>query len=762
MASDFDSFDSSILGAFIQSDLDARGDGVVLFSGDLFVVHAGSTFDGVTTNGFAYYNTDTSLWAAVPTTTFFTPLSSVFLTSGTRFFALTSGYNLFLYGTSGGTTKFQSPATTAWRDDLGYSSNWPQLNTTDEDVIMDLQGDLLIMNTKLDNTYQNVTLAGTPTASNNIVKHNPSLGYFESFGAAPENILVDEVITHDNYIVVTPLRGMIAVTLSPTGYTSALVSDLGATVTFKETGDFQQSTGSIDTLDTPASTNTFTVNIDGQTESIVGFAPPESLTDALVTQCNESTQSNFQNVTFSRALGDLRAYGDYPGQTYTATLSVSGSGTGTVTNFSDAFVADTITYASGPLKRFNNATRTWYVQTGEITLDFFNNYADVAITSGTGAGTYESTTPIVDETGFYYTTNGSVWNASSIQYQTETEGTAYAGSAGGRLFVGGNSIGGLAPPLISGATESGLFEWNIAADTYTAIDCDKFTSFDNFSAIGSTVYFRQLVQGIPSDGIYKLSGTTPVIVSAENIGDDSTGLSTFETRGADLLVGTNASTLNIAKPPNNFFQLLNQEYIEYLGTSGTSASGLLVSKIINPEKTAALTLMGSWVGLSIISATPTLGPQSGGTSISITGTGFTESTTVTFDGNAATNVSYISATSLTCDTPAGTGTVDVVVTDSGNSDTLTNGYTYEVALSIISVAPTSGTTAGGTSVTVTGTGFIDGVTTVAFDRDLATNVVFNSSTEVTCDTPAHVAGTIDVIVYNGADNDTLTNGYTYT
>lgn len=80
---------------------------------------------------------------------------------------------------------------------------------------------------------------------------------------------------------------------------------------------------------------------------------------------------------------------------------------------------------------------------------------------------------------------------------------------------------------------------------------------------------------------------------------------------------------------------------------------------------------------------------------------------------------------------------------------------------LTSIDPDSGTTEGGTTVTLTGTDFVDGAT-VTFDGDAATNVTFNSSTEIECDTPAHAAGAVDVVVTNPDDQtDTLAGAYTY-
>jgi FKBP-type peptidyl-prolyl cis-trans isomerase FkpA len=80
---------------------------------------------------------------------------------------------------------------------------------------------------------------------------------------------------------------------------------------------------------------------------------------------------------------------------------------------------------------------------------------------------------------------------------------------------------------------------------------------------------------------------------------------------------------------------------------------------------------------------------------------------------------------------------------------------------VTAVVPASGTTAGGTGVTITGTAFASGAT-VTFGGTAATNVTLVNSTSITATTPIHAAGAVDVVVTNpGGLTSTLTNGYTY-
>ena len=82
-------------------------------------------------------------------------------------------------------------------------------------------------------------------------------------------------------------------------------------------------------------------------------------------------------------------------------------------------------------------------------------------------------------------------------------------------------------------------------------------------------------------------------------------------------------------------------------------------------------------GITIDTVSPTSGPASGGTGVTLTGSGFTVATSLTFGGTAATSLNVVSSTSVTAVTPAhATGAVNVVITTPSGSGTKTNGYTY--------------------------------------------------------------------------------------
>ena len=80
---------------------------------------------------------------------------------------------------------------------------------------------------------------------------------------------------------------------------------------------------------------------------------------------------------------------------------------------------------------------------------------------------------------------------------------------------------------------------------------------------------------------------------------------------------------------------------------------------------------------------------------------------------------------------------------------------------VSSVSPNSGSTAGGTAVTITGTNFASGAT-VTFGGKAARNVVVVNSTTIAATTPAHAAGAVTVTVTVNGRSGKLVDGFTYT
>lgn len=105
-----------------------------------------------------------------------------------------------------------------------------------------------------------------------------------------------------------------------------------------------------------------------------------------------------------------------------------------------------------------------------------------------------------------------------------------------------------------------------------------------------------------------------------------------------------------------------------------------------------------------------------------------------------------------------------VIDNAGNTNSAVSGsaFRYLTTPTISAVAPTSGTAAGGTTITLTGTGFYGAMTATVGGASCGTLTVV-SSTSITCVTPSGTAGAKDIVLTNAASQSaTLASSYTYT
>ncbi|TDQ00653.1 RHS repeat-associated protein [Labedaea rhizosphaerae] len=163
----------------------------------------------------------------------------------------------------------------------------------------------------------------------------------------------------------------------------------------------------------------------------------------------------------------------------------------------------------------------------------------------------------------------------------------------------------------------------------------------------------------------------------------------------------------------------------------------------------------------LIAITPQSGPTTGGTTVTLTGTGFRGATAVSF-GQTAVAFSVASDTTITAVSPSGTGTVDVTVTTPVGSTALTpaDRFTYTTSPgakpTVTLVVPNRGRTTGGDLVAIAGT-HLDHATAVHFGPTAARffqspwlpNLILAASP------PGH--GTVDITVTTAAGTSPKTS-----
>ena len=109
----------------------------------------------------------------------------------------------------------------------------------------------------------------------------------------------------------------------------------------------------------------------------------------------------------------------------------------------------------------------------------------------------------------------------------------------------------------------------------------------------------------------------------------------------------------------------------------------------------------------------------------------------------------------------GANTLNVRVTNGASQKTYTININYAPpAPTLTDVSPAMGSTAGGTSVTLTGTDFT-AATGVTFGGTAATDFTVDSATAITATTPPHAAGAVSVVVTTPSGSNTANTLFTY-
>lgn len=134
----------------------------------------------------------------------------------------------------------------------------------------------------------------------------------------------------------------------------------------------------------------------------------------------------------------------------------------------------------------------------------------------------------------------------------------------------------------------------------------------------------------------------------------------------------------------------------------------------------------TYTQLAIVSVSPGTGDIAGGQTITLTGSGFTDSVTVFFGTTPGTSVdANVAGTSLTVVTPAkSAGLSDITVSNGTSTANLLQSFRFIADPTITDFSPKNGPLQGGTLVTVTGTNFFgdSDELTVLFGTVAATDV----------------------------------------
>jgi hypothetical protein len=304
---------------------------------------------------------------------------------------------------------------------------------------------------------------------------------------------------------------------------------------------------------------------------------------------------------------------------------------------------------------------------------------------------------------------------------------------------------GLPPGLFIRATNGGFGGTPTTPGTYsvtvTATDQDGFS--------GSTSFTWTVVDNAPT-----ITSVSP-----------SSGPGSGGTRVK--IVGTrlfNVTSVDFGSVAAKSFKV-NKKGTKITAVSPAESGGTVDILITTTggTNTAAPADQFTFGGPVVSSVSPSSGPASGGTQVSIAGTDLSGASAVSFGPDAATSFSAAkNGKKITAVAPAeSAGAVSITITTPGGTTTVNNAFTY-VGPTVTGVSPTSGSHLGGTRVFITGTN-LNGATSVEFGSVAGTNVSVNGAgTRITVYTPAESAGPVSITVATPSGTVTVSGAYTFT
>jgi hypothetical protein len=483
----------------------------------------------------------------------------------------------------------------------------------------------------------------------------------------------------------------------------------------------------------------FVVNSDTQLTVLTPPQPAGTVDVRVVTPAGTSAPTSADRFSYTAAAPSVTALGTSSGSTAGGT-SVTLTGSGFTGATSVAF--GTVPASSFVVNSDTSLTAVAPAQAASI----------VPITVTTASGTSASTTasqftysaapaPSLTMLG---TSSGSTAGGTPVtingSYFTGASAVTFGGVPATRYVVQSDSvISAVAPPHASGSVTV-----SVSTPSGTANLLSGFT-YNNA--------FTPMVSGLSSTSDSTPGGSTVVLTGSGFTG--ATGVQFGSVQATSFVVNSDSSITAVSPP--EAAGTVDVTVSTYAGTSATNANDQFTYDNVTVPAPA------------VTAVSPSTGSTAGGQVVRITGTNFSGATAVAFGGSAASSFTINSDSSLTAVAPAGSaGVVDVTVT-TNNGTSATSGsdqFTYlgTPAPTVTGLSPNTGTTAGGASVTITGTNFT-GATGVTFGGVPAASYTVNSSTSITATAPPEAAGTVDVTVTTpsgtsatgSADQFTVTN-----
>lgn len=188
---------------------------------------------------------------------------------------------------------------------------------------------------------------------------------------------------------------------------------------------------------------------------------------------------------------------------------------------------------------------------------------------------------------------------------------------------------------------------------------------------------------------------------------------------------------------------------------------VVVSSALASVTATAAGALRLFAPIEVVEVTPAVGPATGGTDVTIRGSGFVSGARVRIGDVPLANVVVRGDGELTGTTVAGShGPADVVVESDDTQGVLRGGFRYEEDFAIIRLEPGEGSVAGNTYVTVFGRGF-DPPAAVGFGPADGVRPVVENGSVIGVRTPPSPTGPVDVEISIAGGSDTLIRAFSF-
>ncbi|MEH3053791.1 MAG: IPT/TIG domain-containing protein, partial [Patulibacter minatonensis] len=368
------------------------------------------------------------------------------------------------------------------------------------------------------------------------------------------------------------------------------------------------------------------------------------------------------------------------------------------------------------------------------------------------------------------TTQGVITSYSGVHPTIPIDGSAATTGSGNSVSLAGN---GLAVPRSGDMRVSATMVGAGATATYPGMTKASCAYTSNPSV--SVGYEANVAAGTLANRTANLSGsgawasqtmlirtapTAPTVTAVSPGQGPTAGGTSVVISGTDF---SGASAVRFGATNATSYTVDNDGQITAVAPAGTGTQSIRVTTAYGTSADTAADDYDYVPAPTVTNLSPSSGPASGGTSVTITGTNLTGASAVKFGGTDATSYTVVNSTTITATAPAGTGTVDVRVTTVGgtSANTSADDFTNVPAPTVTALSPSSGPQASGQAVVITGTNFTN-ASAVAFGGTGAVSFTVVNATTINATAPAGT-GTVDVRVTTpgGQSANTAADNYTY-